>query len=484
MPEVPIRLTCSGCGAEAAPDRPWPFRCKRAASDDGVDHVIGRVLDLGAIEAPRDDDPNPFVRYRTLHLPWHLWRARGRYDASYIDLVRRLDTAVKEVAGRGLVVTPLARNVVLSDELGFSAAGGVGVKDETGNVGGSHKVRHLAGITLYLEVMERLGLAPARGASDHGLSGPKLAIASCGNAALAAAVLARATGRPLDVYAPATLGSPLLERLADLGAGVVPCVRTPGKTGDPCVRRFREALGAGALPFCCQGNANGLTIEGGMTLAWEVVESMAAAGRQPDRLFVQVGGGALASACAQAMREASLLGVLTRAPRLHAVQTRGAWPLARAYERVTGRMLMQLGSSPVDDDARADLLRHRRAAAEVKAALADAATHRADFMWPWEEEPQSVAEGILDDETYDWHAVVTGMIESGGTPVVVDEDTLCEAHALAARAGGGAGGAVSPTGAAGLAGLVSLSRSRRVGPDENVVVLFSGVDLPLRLPAA
>ena len=46
-------------------------------------------------------------------------------------------------------------------------------------------------------------------------------------------------------------------------------------------------------------------------------------------------------------------------------------------------------------------------------ALAHAARHRADFMWPWETEPVSVATGILDDETYDWLAVVRGTIESG-----------------------------------------------------------------------
>ena len=29
-----------------------------------------------------------------------------------------------------------------------------------------------------------------------------------------------------------------------------------------------------------------------------------------------------------------------------------------------------------------------------------------ECMWPWEDEPASEAEGILDDETYDWLGVV------------------------------------------------------------------------------
>ena len=62
----------------------------------------------------------------------------------------------------------------------------VWVKDETGNVGGSHKGRHLAGALLHLRAAEALGLA--------GASRRPLAIASCGNAAIAAATLAQRVG--------------------------------------------------------------------------------------------------------------------------------------------------------------------------------------------------------------------------------------------------------------------------------------------------
>jgi threonine synthase len=52
-------------------------------------------------------------------------------------------------------------------------------------------------------------------------------------------------------------------------------------------------------------------------------------------------------------------------------------------------------------------------------------------MWPWETEPRSIAHGILDDETYDWAAVVEGMLRSGGSPIVVDDDELHAANRLA-----------------------------------------------------
>ena len=97
--------------------------------------------------------------------------------------------------GHGFGATPFGRSEHLSKSLGFEAGGGVWVKDETGNVAGSHKGRHLMGVLLHLEVAERLGLA------GPGPS-PDLAIASCGNAALAAAVVAAAGRRRLRVFVP------------------------------------------------------------------------------------------------------------------------------------------------------------------------------------------------------------------------------------------------------------------------------------------
>ena len=93
-------------------------------------------------------------------------------------------------------------------------------------------------------------------------------------------------------------------------------------------------------------------------------------------------------------------------------------------------------------------------------------------MWPWEEEPHSIAHGILDDETYDWFAVVRAMFDTGGSPIVVDEETLAEANDLARST---TGIDVDPTGSAGLAGLLHLVREGAVDPAETVAVLFTGV---------
>ena len=428
------RIVCAGCGARPAPDDPYPFRCPNAGTDD-VDHVLRVELDERRLHFPAGAvEGSPFVHYRKLLHAYHVATAAGVADAEFRALVRSLDERVAAADGHGFRASPFERSDEVSDRLGFSGAGGVWIKDETGNVSGSHKARHLFGVLLWLELVGHLGRA-GRG------PGPDLAVASCGNAALAAAVVAAAGGRRLQVFVPDDANPRVVERLDALGATVSVCPRD-GRDGDPCVRRLTEALSQGALPLTCQGNLNGLAVEGGKTLAWEIVS----AGPQIDRLVVQVGGGALASACSQGFGEAVALGALAGRPRLDTVQTAGAWPLKRAYARLL--------------------------ATDGAAALDYAARHRSEFMWPWEEEPRSVAHGILDDETYDWLAVAAGMAETGGDALVVDEEHLVRANALGRDA---TGIDVDPTGTAGLAGLLALREAGRVDDDERVAVLFTGV---------
>ncbi|MFN8194344.1 MAG: pyridoxal-phosphate dependent enzyme [Nocardioidaceae bacterium] len=448
MPSPASRLVCSGCGSAPAARDPYPFRCPDAAGGD-VDHVLVRVLDLDRVSFPvgAAGSGSPFVRYRGLLHSHHRATAAGLTDEEVVAIVTRLDEAVARVAGAGFRATPFARDASLSDQLGFHPAGGVWVKDETGNVAGSHKARHLMGVLLHLEVSERLGLADPQ-------ARPDLAIASCGNAALAAAVLARAADRRLRVFVPVDADPPVLAGLRDLGADVVGCPRDPGEPGDPTYARLRAALAAGALPFTCQGSENGLVIEGGETLAFEIASDLGTRGEALDHLVVQVGGGALASACIQGLGEAVGLDALGRMPRVHTVQTAGAHPLERAYARVRDRLPAAPGP------------------AEIAGAMRDAAVHRSAFMWPWEGEPRSIATGILDDETYDWRAVVEGMLATGGRPLVVGEELLARAHDL----GRAAGFPVDPTGSSGLAGLLELRAEGGIGPDERVGVLFTGVE--------
>ncbi len=443
-------LVCAGCGAVPAPDDPYPFRCPNAASGDDTDHVLRRRLADPSLAFPSAAEAaaeaNPYVAYRHLFHAYHLARAGGMDDAAYIELVTRLDRAVAGVDGHGFTVTPFGRADALSERLKFAPDGGIWVKNETGNVSGSHKARHLFGVLVHLEVMERLGRAdPAERR--------RLAIASCGNAALAAAVVAAAGQRALDVFVPEDADPVVVDRLDRLRARVTVCPREPGVPGDPTYHRLKQAIAEGALPFTCQGNENGLAVEGGFTLGYELATQLAG-GPTLDRLMLQVGGGALASACIEGLAEAVTLGAPVRLPRFHAVQTTGAWPLPRAYQRVAARLPDGAGE------------------AARRAALAYAATHRSEFMWPWEEAPHSIAHGILDDETYDWLAVVEGMLATGGGPVIVTEDQLTRANTLGSEL---TGIDADETGTSGLAGLIALREEGTIGDHERVGVLFTGV---------
>jgi len=91
-------------------------------------------------------------------------------------------------------------------------------------------------------------------------------------------------------------------------------------------------------------------------------------------------------------------------------------------------------------------------------------------MWPWESEPVSIADGILDDETYDWLPIVQAMGVSNGSAVVAPEALVHEAHQLVRST---TGIHASPTATAGLAGLLAV-RSE-IANDENVAVLVTGV---------
>jgi threonine synthase len=425
-----VTFRCHGCGARVDIAERTAFRCPNAgAVGDDVDHVL--VVESEASAPAIGSENDPFLRYRAWLSPYRLARAAGLPDSAWVDLVGDLDRALTAVDGRGFRVTPMAEQPALAATVGVS--GTLWVKDETHNVSGSHKARHLMGVMLYLRVLEAAGL-PA----GDGLRARRLAIASCGNAALAAAVVARAADRVLDVFIPPDADAAVVARLQELGAAITICDRRPGEVGDPCYLRFREAVAGGAIPFGVQGTDNGLAIEGGRTLAFEMAEDFARLGTVPDALHVQVGGGALASGLAQGLALARANGLIAALPKLIAVQTAGCAPLARAWERLGGT------------------------------DLAAAAKTRSRFMWAWETTPASLAHGILDDETYDWWAIAEGLRASGGTTVVVDEAQVAAAH----RAGRDHTDIVaSATGTAGLAGVIADPTVGR-----RIAVIFSGAE--------
>ncbi|MCY4432858.1 MAG: PLP-dependent lyase/thiolase [bacterium] len=379
------------------------WACGNRGVDD-QDHVLALPMLEWSVDT---SSKQPFVRYRKMLWSW----VEADDDGWFVDRVGRLDAAVAGVDGHGFEVTPCSESLI--------GGRNITVKDETNNVSGSHKARHTFGLMLHLLVRERRAGSAGR---------PSLAIASCGNAAVAAAVVAAAERWPLTVYVPEVAEAAVVARLRELDATVEFCPRIDGEEGDPSYLRFREAVRAGAVPFGCQGPDNGYTIDGGRTLGYELAEQAP----DIDRVYVQVGGGALAASVAQG------LAIGNSQAALMAVQTEGCAPLARAWDRTA-----ELGG------------------------LDEARRQRAAVMWPWTPTPFSAATGILDDETYDWAAVTEAMAATGGHPVVVPEPVVTDA-CEAGRAATGIN--VSPTGSAGLAGLLCDDPP----PEAKPAVLFTG----------
>ncbi len=404
-----------------------PFRCPNSTTSDR--HHALSIVDLPSpVEIPSDQ--HPFVAADE-HLAWAACAAAAGMDAvRRRDLVLEIDDAVRDVGGVGFHVTPFERSSVLSDVLGFEADGGVWVKDETGSVAGSQKARFLFSILLHLRAAEEVGVLTER---------PRLAIASCGNAALAAATLAKAVDWPIDVFVPTWMSDGFGDRLDELGAAVHRTTRTgTDPAGDPAMLRFREAVAAGSIPFTVQGPENALCLDGGRTLGWEIATAL----REReldwlDGLFVQVGGGAFASATFTALAPSGL-DVAT-----FPVQTQGCAPLDRALQRAGDRGIVDVG------------------------------LHWDELMTVWDD-PTSLADGILDDETYDWVDIAHSLRVAGGSSVVVSEAKIVAAHDLAHDAGFDA----SATGTAGLAGLLHILETDpdRFDAASRVAVVMSGVE--------
>ena len=356
---------------------------------------------------------NPFLRYRERLDSYEPVRAGRMSDEQYVDIVSSLDAAVAEVDGHGFTETPVVDGSSLAAAAGLDVE--LFIKVEVHNVGGSHKARHLMGAAIHVLVGEALGAPTA----------DRLAIASCGNAAMGAGVIAAAMHRPLDVFVPTWADAGIVDHLRSLGSTVNHAERREGEAGDPAYLRFREAVEAGAHAFSVQGTDTPTTFDGGRTLGWELADQLP----ELDAMYIQAGGGALATSVSLGVPDA----------RLHPVQAEGCAPLRRAWDLLAP-----------DFDFVA-------AAAEPDA-----------YMWPWDA-PHSFATGILDDVTYDWLPLLQRTRVTGGEPIVVPEPLIVRAYELAHEH---TGIPVCSTGAAGFAGLVHAPPSTR----EKVAVLFTGID--------
>ncbi len=486
-----ISLFCPACNVSYDPAA-GHLSCP--AAGDGREHVLGKQL--GSIgpsacqaaanmaEAWAGGARDPLTAFAALGAARQV-AGPERYER----LAARLQASLATHEGAPLAETPLLETPDLAQTLGHT--GPFRIKNETVQLAGSHKARHLAGAMLFLQAV-----ALAKGENAK----PVLAISSCGNAALAAATVARAAGYVLRAFVPEDVNPEVAELLRQRGATVEIAHRLETGGGDPCYLAFRRAVThEGAVPFCCSGRDNWSNIEGGQSLGYETALQWLQTGETPAHLVLQVGGGALARAVTQALEELRVLGVIDSAPRVHVCQTEGAFPFVRAWLLLLAEVAAQAGldfplaysrqANPAGELARLlafqnerrDLIQEaaRYCAANfqgpaVQQTLTLAASQPARFMWAWDgAAPHSLAHGILDDETYDWFFLAKSLLRSGASAVAVPEPLVAEAHALAL-----AHTPVKPsaTGSSGLAGYLTLRNLEIISPQDPVGLFFTGIE--------
>ncbi|MEE8146353.1 MAG: threonine synthase [Longimicrobiales bacterium] len=357
-----FRLRCCECGREYA-ENPALLICEACAPLQTPGGPIRGVLEVELDVLPREW---PNVR------PSH-----PDFLAAFLPFSDPSAIAPLEVGGSPLLAAPGLREALNLPRLW--------IKDDTRNPSGSTK--------------DRASLLVVAKAKDYGFD--TVATASTGNAAAALAAVGAAAGVRAVVFVPASAPEAKLVQVLCYGADVV---RVDGSYDDA----FDLCLAAcDTFGWYNRSTAlNPFTIEGKKTAALEVAAAMSP--ESPDVLIVPTGDGAILAGVAKGFEDLMRAGLLTRMPRLIAVQPEGSAGIATAYREGTESV------RPVPDAA----------------SVADSLT------------VQTPRNAIL---------CLKRIRQSGGAAVTVSDGDILEAIPSLARH---AGVFAEPAGAEALAGLV------------------------------
>jgi threonine synthase len=308
--------------------------------------------------------------------------------------------------GRGAVVTHPEGNTTLYRRPAlcrFAGLDDLALKHEGENPSGSFKDR---GMTVAVSQAVRAG---ARA----------VACASTGNTSASMAAYAAQAGLPALVVVPA--GKVAAGKLAQALAYGARTLLVEGDF-DRCLALVREC--SRRLGVALLNSVNPWRIEGQKTIVWELLQQRA--WRPPDWIVVPAGNLGNTAAFGKALREAREWGVVSRLPRIAAVQAAGAAPFFRSFR---------------DGFAR----RHRVRAETVATAIriGDPASHE---------------------------RAVQAIRETDGVVAAVPDRHILEAKAAVDAAGIGC----EPASAAALAGLRALVRQGVVKRGDSVVVVLTG----------
>ncbi len=379
-------LRCSECGAAYGEEGGVRLVCPVCARGQQAGGPTRGVLQVELDEVPRAWPEEP------LHHPAAL--------AHFLPVASAASLPPLAVGGTPLLPAPRLRR-----ELGMPR---LWLKDDSRNPSGSTK--------------DRASLLVVAKALEHGFD--TVATASTGNAATALAAVAAAAGVRAVVLVPAAAPRAKLVQMASYGAVLVPVAGSYDEafelTLDAC-RHFGWYNRSTAL--------NPFTIEGKKTAALEIAADLAP--EAADVVVVPTGDGVILAGLAKGFADLVRGGLLTRAPRLLAVQPEGSGALVRALAAGAEDVTAEPGAASIAD------------------SLVVAAPRNARLCL---------------------HEVRV----SGGAGVLVSDATILAAQGRLARL---TGVFAEPAAAAALAGLEAARECGLVGAEERVVLMITGSGL-------
>jgi threonine synthase len=298
--------------------------------------------------------------------------------------------------------TPLQPVPGLREALGFSH---LWVKDDTRNPSGSTK--------------DRASLLVVAKALEYGYA--TVAAASTGNAATALAAVAAAAGVRAVVFVPASVPRGKLIQMLAYGAEVLPVAGTYDQAFELCLSA------CSAFGWYNRNTAlNPFTIEGKKTAALEIAAAMAP--EEPDVVVVPTGDGVILAGVAKGFEDLIRAGLLTKRPRLLAVQPEGSAAITRAWQDGKDEIEPVLGA-------------------------------------------ESVADSLAVEAPRNAILCLERIRESAGAAVAVPDSAILKAIPFLARH---TGILAEPAAAASLAGLEPALREGLIGRDERIVLLVTG----------
>jgi len=296
--------------------------------------------------------------------------------------------------------TPLMQRQTLSE---FTGVEDLWIKHEGHNPTGSFKDR---GMTVAITQARRTGASA-------------VACASTGNTSASLAAYAAHAGLPALVFVPA--GHVALGKIAQTIAYGARTLVVRGNF-DACLAlavEARNALGVQLL-----NSVNPFRLEGQKTIVFELLEQLDWV--PPDWIALPAGNLGNTAAFGKALREAHSLGLISRIPRLAAIQAAGAAPFARSFA--------------------------------------------GGFAERLRVEPETIATAIRIGAPASWRRAVRSIRETNGIVESVTDAEILEAKARIDASGIGC----EPASAASVAGVAKLRRAGTIRADESVVAVLTG----------